>query len=361
MSAPIPNRKKISLSVVAKIAPNTTVWDTDLKGFCCRRQSSRSITYLLKTRVEGRIRWLRIGTHGNPWTPDAARKEAMRLLVDPGTAREKKKTPPLLNEVIDEYLAVQGAKLKPSTLYVYECLIRKYLRPHFGNRPISDLSRPLIATQHAKWKDNHRSANYALGVLSSIMTFAEEQKYRDVGTNPVFKIQRFKERKRQKFLTQEELARLGAALNKAEQDQLANPYAIAAIRLLIFTGARLSEILTLEWAFIDLDRRTAFLPDSKTDDKPIVLNDAAVAVLSALPRLKDNPFVIVGHVHGRHMVNMQKPWKKIKELAELDGCRIHELRVIRTQAWGSTWEVPYRSSASLWAMLGRRQRIDTLI
>ena len=158
------------------------------------------------------------------------------------------------------------------------------------------------------------------------MTFAEEQKYRDVGTNPVFKIQRFKERKRQKFLTQEELARLGAALNKAEQDQLANPYAIAAIRLLIFTEGRTSEILTLEWAFIDLDRRTAFLPDSKTDDKPIVLNDAAVAVLSALPRLKDNPFVIVGHVHGRHMVNMQKPWKKIKELAELDGCRIHDLR-----------------------------------
>ena len=119
--------------------------------------------------------------------------------------------------------------------------------------------------------------------------------------------------------------RLGHVLAKAEE-QNADPYIIAAIRLLLFTGARLSEILTLRWAYVDTHRRSLNLPDSKSGAKAIPLNQPALDVLESLPRLQGNPFVLVGRVDGKHLVNLQKPWRAIRKEAGLDNVRIHDLR-----------------------------------
>ncbi len=158
------------------------------------------------------------------------------------------------------------------------------------------------------------------------MTWCEDQGHRPEGTNPCRKIQRYAETKRERFLQPAELARLGAALDHAATSHLASEHALAALRLLILTGARLSEILTLEWSFVDIDRKALFLPDSKTGKKPIALSEAAIEVLTALPRYATNPYVIVGHRHGMHLVNLQKPWQSVRTLAKLDGLRIHDLR-----------------------------------
>jgi integrase len=158
------------------------------------------------------------------------------------------------------------------------------------------------------------------------MTWAEDQGYRPEGANPCQRVQRYKENKRERFLTREELARLGAALDRAEAERITGPYAIAALRLLIFTGARLNEIMTLEWSHVDLERRMVFLPDSKTGQKPLTLNDAALKVLKELPKFANNPHVIVGHRYGSHLVNLQKPWQAIRTLAGLEAVRIHDLR-----------------------------------
>jgi integrase len=131
---------------------------------------------------------------------------------------------------------------------------------------------------------------------------------------------------RERFLTPEEFARLGQVLDKAARTGAHNPFVLAAIRLLILTGARLSEILTLKWAHVDELRRALLLPESKTGAKTIPLNQYALDVLTALPRLQNNPYVLPGHATGRHLRNLQAPWRAIRKQAGLDDVRLHDLR-----------------------------------
>ena len=182
-----------------------------------------------------------------------------------------------------------------------------------------------MASFHAKHADTPRNANHALAVLSKIMSWAEEHGLRPLDSSPCRRIAKYREAKRERYLTPDELMRLGDVLTKAEE-QNADPYVIAAIRLLLFTGARLSEILTLRWAYVDTHRRTLNLPDSKTGAKAIPLNQPALDVLEGLPRLQGNPFVLVGRVDGKHLVNLQEPWRAIRKEAGLDDVRIHDLR-----------------------------------
>ena len=227
--------------------------------------------------------------------------------------------------VADEYLATHGAKLKGGTRAVQERMMRLFLKPSFGHVQLLKITRTDVENAHAKWSKTPRSANHALAVLSSMMNWAEQRGYRPEDTNPCRKVKHFKQNSRERFLQPDELARLGAALAKAEAENLVGPYAIAAFRLLIMTGARHTEILTLRWSYIDFDRAIIFLPDSKTGKKPITLNGAALELLKAIPRFANNPYVIVGR-HGEHLVNLQKPWRAVRALAKLDDVRIHDLR-----------------------------------
>jgi len=169
-------------------------------------------------------------------------------------------------------------------------------------------------------------ANRIIAVLSKMFSFAEQRGLVPDGTNPCRRIEKYREQARDRFLTQAEIVRLGQALTQAEDKQATSPHVIAAIRLLLFTGARLSEILTLRWEHVDLERAMLFLPDSKTGRKAITLNTPACDVLRSMPRLEGNPWVIAGHKHGEHLVNMQKPWRAIRKSAALEDVRIHDLR-----------------------------------
>ena len=123
-----------------------------------------------------------------------------------------------------------------------------------------------------------------------------------------------------------ELSRLGEALREDDEQQVLTPYAIAAIRLLLLTGARKSEILSLRWDYVDPENRLLRLPRSKTGLKSIYLTTAAAEILQSLPRVQGNPFVIVGEKPGAHLVNLQKPWDRIRARAGLEDVRLHDLR-----------------------------------
>lgn len=327
MKNQLTQRAKLGVAVVNAMPSNTTLWDTSVTGLCARRQRSDTISYVLKLRVNGRIRWHTIGHHGQPWTPDTARKRARDILANPALID---KAPPeaalTFADVSEQFFRAHGPKLRPRTLEEYRRLERLYLLPAFARERFQTLTRGTISNAHAQWGANPRAANHALAVLSKMMTWAEDQGYRPEGSNPCRRIVRFSEVKRERFLQESELARLGSALDHAEESNLVSPFAIAAIRLLILTGARLNEILTLKWAYVDIDRRKLFLPLSKTGKKTIALSDAALAVLSDIPRLAHNPYVIVGSKHGAHLINLQKPWRMIRALANLDTVRIHDLR-----------------------------------
>src|SRR5208283_5991191 len=146
-----------------------------------------------------------------------------------------------------------------------------------------------------------------------------------------------------------EFARLGAALEEGETIGLSysvdetkrgakhapkaknrrvklDPFAIAAIRLLILTGARLREILDARWSQVDFERGILFLADSKTGRKPVYLSAAAQAVLASLPRIEGNPHIIAGAKDGAPRVDLKKPWAAVKRAAGLEGVRLHDLR-----------------------------------
>ena len=327
-------RAKITKRAVDELAKAGAgvLWDGELKGFGARCRGD-GVSYLLRYRLgSGRgapIRTVTIGRHGSPWTPETARAEARRILAavatggDPAGDRQAALEAPTVADAVQRFLAEHAeAKRKPSTAREYRRLLEAHVLPTLGKRPVGEVTRAEIARLHHAGRAAPYQANRVLATCSKLFSLAELWGWRPDGSNPCKRIERYREAKREAMLSTDELARLGAALEAAT----CSPYAVAAIRLLMFTGARLGEILALQWQQIDFERGEARLADSKTGAKTLQLAPAALAVLAALPRLEGNPFVIVGQRRGAGLVNLSKPWRAIREAAGLPTLRIHDLR-----------------------------------
>ena len=311
------------------------VWDDELSGFGLKITPTGRKVYLVQYRLggrKGRTRRVTIGAHGI-LTPDQARSDAKRLLgqvaagQDPAAEREDKKNRPLLGTLLEQFLVDHAdAKLKASTAGEYRRLAQLYVPSTLRRKFVADIQRAEIARLHLAMKDKPYQANRTLALLSKFFNWCEKHGYRIDGSNPCRHVGKYRERRNERFLSALELARLGEALRATEQAGTASPFVIGALRLLAVTGARLSEILTLRWEFVDLENARLRLPDSKTGQKSIYLNAPAIEVLTSLPRLEGNPYVIAGEREGHHLVNLQKPWRRIRSSAGLDNVRIHDLR-----------------------------------
>ncbi len=155
-------------------------------------------------------------------------------------------------------------------------------------------------------RDKPYQANRCLALLSKFFNWTEKHGFRPDWSNPCRHIDKYKEHKRERFLSETEIVRLSETLTDAQQNGSASPWIIAAIRLLLLTGARHSEILTLKWDWVDFEQACIHLPDSKTGAKTVYLNAPALEVLANLPRIEGNPHVICGEKEGAHLVNLQK-------------------------------------------------------
>lgn len=309
---------------VDKIGPGEVIWDAgkgSVAGFGARRQRGPTVTYVFKYRSAGGQRWQTIGRHGSPWIPETARAEAKRLAgeiasgVDPAAARDARKAAPTLAEVAQRFLEEHAAaKLRPKTTQDYRWLVEKMLVPAFGSRRLAELTRDDVRAFHHAKRATPTNANRALAVLKVICTWADPD-----GVNPCRCVKPFPERARERFLSAEELARLRDALAAWP----GSPFAAAAIRLLLFTGARLGEVLGLQWSFINFEKGTARLPDSKTGAKTLHLPPPALAVLANLPRVSGEPHVL-GAKRGTTFV--EEPWRRIRKAAGLEDVRLHDLR-----------------------------------
>ncbi len=325
--------KSITTRIVDSLPADTEVRDSQLRGFGIRRQKSADVSYFVQRRVRGRMRRFTIGRHGSPWTTTTAREEASRLLllmraggnpaVERAAARARQMT---FQELTEQFLEIHGPTLKASTLVTYTDCIELRLRPKFGSKPINEITHMDVAKAHVSWREHKTAANNALTCLSSIFGWAEDQKLLPKHTNPCPDIKRYKTSKKERYLSRDELRRLGVTLDSWEANGKINIYAAYAIRLLIVTGARLSEILTLQWSNVHWEHRVLQLPDSKTGFKYIFLNDYALAVLKSIPRIARNPYVIAGKKEGRHFVGLTKIWYALRAEAGLDDVRIHDLR-----------------------------------
>ena len=316
-------------------AKDQYVWDGDLPGFGLKVTPAGRKVYLLQYRVaghNGRTRRVTIGTHG-VLTADQARSEAQALSrqiargEDPLATRDMKRNEKTAGALIDQFLQEHvDIKLKDRSRAEYRRMIDKLLPSAFLRKPITEITRPDISRLQQSLAATPYQANRLLAVLRKFFNWCEKNGYRPDHSNPAYLVDKFTEKRRERFLSELELANLGEALASAEAANRHSPYVIAAIRLLALTGARLNEILSLEWSWVDFNARCLRLPDSKTGAKTIYLNPPALQVLADLPRMDGNPFVICGERKGAHLVNLQKPWTAIRSAAGLADVRIHDLR-----------------------------------
>ena len=320
-------RRRIGIRDVRTLGPGETVWDLAVPGFGARRQTGPAVSYFLKYRNEyGRQRWHSIGRHGAPWTAEAARAEARRLLGavatgdDPAAQRSARKKAPTVAELSTRFLSEHiESKRKPRTAKEYRRLIGNVVIPTLGDKRVADVTRQDVAQFHHGRRATPIEANRALALLSVLFTFAERVGERPDGSNPCRHVERFPQRRRERFLSVEELGRLGEALAAYS----GSPYHPAAIKLLILTGARLGEVLALQWEWINAERGEARLPDSKTGAKTIQLPPPALEVLAGLPRIEGTPHVL-GARRGTTFI--EAPWRRIRAAAGLSDLRWHDLR-----------------------------------
>lgn len=378
-------KRRISETVVEQAAVTGTryvVADTDIPGFWLIVTKTGKKSFVLRYRVGGgrgaTIREPKIGD----WPAMKAAKARsiaadwlaeVRLGGDPSGERQALRAAPTMAMLFDRYLSDHARPTKkPSSLAEDEQLLKDYLRPAFDKRKVHEVTRADVDRFHKGLAHKPYRANRALALLSKAMNLAEVWGWRPDGSNPIRHVRKFAEKRRERFLSPAELGRLGEVLRQAERDgflilparmgvrdeeirvPIARPV-IGAIRLLVLTGARKSEILGLRWAWIDMTAGRAHLPDSKTGSKVLILPPGALAELSRLPRLPDNPHVIVGGKPGAALVNLKDPWAVIRECAALEDVRIHDLR----HSFASVGAANGASLPILGALLGHSQPSTT--
>ena len=331
----VANITKRAVDAAKPRSVDSYLWDKELHGFGLKVTPAGSKVYLVQYQLggrKGRTRRVTIGRHGE-LTPTAARAEAKRLLGeiaagrDPADERDKVKGGKSLAVVLEQFMAEHvRPKLKARTATEYQRTARLHILPRLGRRPLGELKRQDIAKLHHELASTPYQANRTLALLSKFFGWAEKHGLRPDGSNPCRHVEKYREGRRERFLSQAELSRLGDALREAEQDKTCSPWVIAAIRLLTLTGARRNEILTLQWEHVSEEHGCLMLPNSKTGRKAVRLSPPSLAVLHDIPRLEGNPYVICGEKAGRHLVNIEQPWRRIRKAAQLDDVRLHDLR-----------------------------------
>jgi integrase len=324
-------RKRLTKTVIDDLEPGEMVWDTKLTGFGARCQR-RDKMFVYKCRIGRRQRWFTIGKFGHPWTVEMAEKRVKVIQgeiakdADPAALRDERLRNPTLSEVAEVFLETVISGRSKATQNQYRDVLERLVFPKLGKIKVADIKHSDISGLHYGLRQTPVIANRTVAVLSSFFSWCERHGHRPKLSNPAHGVEKYDENSRERFLSPRELARLGIALSRAERKQTETAFALAAIRLLVFTGCRRNEILHLRWEDVDLDRAVIMLPRSKTGRRPVYLSAPALAVLSSLPRVAKNPYVIVGEREKQHLVNLRKTWVRICKVARLKNVRIHDLR-----------------------------------
>jgi integrase len=333
-----------------------TVWDNAVTGFGVRVRPTGVKSYVVVYRAgAGRgvpVRRYTIAAVGKI-TPERARTRAKIILGavahghDPANQKTNERGMPTVAELADSFMSDHvTVKRKGRTAEFYRDILDRIVKPAVGTSKADKLTRAQVGRIHSSLADTPFQANRVLAVVSSMYAFAARAGIVPDGTNPARGIDKFKESRRERFLTVEELERLGSAIRegettgipwvvdetrvnakhipKAKRSTKIGPSAAAALRLLLFTGCRLREILHLRWEHVDVERGCLFLPDSKSGRKTIILNAPALAVLNGLERI--GAYVVPGVDPAQPRHDLKRPWDAVTKRAGVTGVRLHDLR-----------------------------------
>ena len=332
----MPRLKKKSLSnrVVDALTPGEKefmCWDRELPGFGVRVYPNGCKSYMVQRKGPRGTKRIVVGRHG-VITADEARQQGAVVLTrieagdEPETGRDAAGGPTvavLAERYLREHVAI---RCKPNTVKGYRQSIERHILPKLGKVPIGELDRTHVAELHYRLRKTPVAANDTVGALSRMLNRAEAWGLLPAGSNPCRFVTRNPTRRLERFLTEDEFRRLGQALDDLQAEDRVPVHAAAAIKLLMLTGCRSGEILTLRWDDVELERNEIKLRDSKTGPRTVPLSPAAARVLGGLPRLADNPWVIAGRDHGERQKHIAYYWYRVRERAGLDDVRVHDLR-----------------------------------
>ncbi len=308
------------------------IWDDELPGFALRVLPSGRKGYIVQYRAGRRSRRMSLGP-SIVLTCEQARTRAISIIAaarngdDPAAERDAERKTITVKELAERFDKEHvSVRVKETTAKGYRRLIERTILPALGRHRVTEVTRADIAKLHHDLRHIPYEANRCLEVMSKMFSLAEMWGLRPDGSNPRKHIKKYAEEKRERFLSPAELKRVGHVLREMENEAIELASAIGAARLLILTGCRLGEIMTLKWEHVDLAGRALRLPDSKTGAKVVHLGQPAIDVLQGIKKVDKNPWVIVGTLPGARLTDLQPFWQRVRARAGLKDVRIHNLR-----------------------------------
>lgn len=302
-------------------------WDDKVSGLGLRIYPSGRKAFVLSYRVDGRKRFLTLGEYG-PMTLAEARDVAIERKgdvikgKDPLSEREAARKAKTIAELCQEYL--ERAAVHKKSLRDDRRRIDWHILPKWGSRKIKSLKRGEIADLHRKvGQRTPYEANRLLVLIRRMLNLARLWGFVDEGwPNPASGIPMYAEKSRDRWVTPDELPRIAKSI-----DEETNVYVRCALWLYLLTGMRKTELLRAKWDDIDWDRKELRLGDTKAGRAHYVpLSQPALAILQTIPRQADNPYILCGRREGAHLVNIERPWRQVRERAGVPDVRLHDLR-----------------------------------
>ena len=307
-------------TLVAPESASTIVWDSELKGFGVRITAAGAITFILNYRAHGRQRRYKIG-RAPEWTAEAARNEAARIKpridsegYDPLEEKRKARGEPTFRDLSTEYLSRHySPSASENSKRNDRQMLEGIMLPLFGTLRVRAINARDVEKVHQSLETTPYRANRVLALLSAM--FEEAIGWKWATENPARGVERYPEQRRERWLQDDELKRLNAALDKYQDQRAAN-----AIRLIALTGSRKSEVLQATWSEFDFERGVWTKPSHHTKQKKlehVPLSAAALELLRAMkPKGATGP-LFRGRDGTSARVSLRKPWVQVCKAAGL--------------------------------------------
>ena len=356
------SERKLTKRVVDALSvekDDAVFWDRELAGFGVRVYATGRKVYVVQSRGPWGPKHVALGRHGE-MSCDEARKTAAGVIDRIKRGEEPEPGPPeaaptvagLAGRFMRDHA---GTHCKPDTAVSYRSYIGNHILPALGGTALADVGRAEVSALHHGLRATPVAANAVLGLFSKMFKMAEAWGLLPPGENPCRGLRRYRTRKRERFLTQDEFRRLGRALREIEAEGKAWPPAVAAIRLLALTGCRRGEILDLHWDDVDRMAGELRLRDAKAGPRMAPLTKPVSRVLEGIPRSPEDPWVISrGNGNGRPL-NLSYYWGAVRERAGLHDVRIHDLR----HSYASRALALGESLSAIGRLLGHRHVVST--
>jgi integrase len=314
------------------------VWDTEIKGFGCQILKSgakKTYVFYYHSPLTRKKAYIKIGCHGNI-TVDFARNRAKNLSaavasgIDPREEKKEKIIEERLSTLFcdffkvftDKYITVEYKDKGKHNM----SLANLYILPYFGQKKLEEIAAKDIRQFIDSLSHISTTANRCVALLSMAFRKAEDWEYLPPRANPCTGVRKYKENKKQRFLSHLELKKLEESLIQQKIEQKASYCTVNAIFLILYTGCRMGEVLNLKWENVNLSNHYIHLPDTKTGESARPLNQKAIDLLSSMTPKEGNPYVFYGMIPGKPLATIKTAWVKILKRAGIKDFRVHDLR-----------------------------------